>query len=335
MSLLGDCRVALRERYDVAVLDLDGVVYRGQEAVPGAPEALNAAQAAGMQLAFVTNNAARPPAAVGEHLRRLGVGAADDDVVTSAQAAARLLATDLAPGSPVLLVGGVGLEEAVRERGLRPVGSAEDDPVAVVQGYGPDVRWSLVMTAATLVAHGLPWVASNTDMTVPTARGRAPGNGALVALICDFSGRQPRVAGKPQRALFEETLRRVGGERPLVVGDRLDTDIEGAVAMGWDSLLVLTGVTGLAELVAAGPKHRPTYVAPDLAALAQPSPAPTTDEAGRTSQGGWSAFVREGRLVVEGAGEETDWWRVVTESAWSHLDTHGQPVATDDVAVPR
>lgn len=333
MTRLGACETALREGYDVAVLDLDGVVYRGRDAVPGAAEALNEAQRAGMHLAFVTNNAARTPATVGEHLRSLGVDADDADVVTSAQAAATLFAAELEPGSPVLLLGGDGLEVALVERGLRPVISVEDDPVAVVQGYGPDVPWSRLSVGAELVAQGLPWVASNTDMTIPTPRGRAPGNGALVELVARFSRREPRVAGKPERPLFEETLERVGGTRPLVVGDRLDTDIEGAVTMGWDSLLVLTGVTGLEELVRARPQERPTYVAPDLAALALPQRAPELED-GVATLGGWSARADGGELEVTGQGEPVDWWLVTAAVAWEHLDHHDQPVGTDRVHPP-
>ncbi|SDS11191.1 Haloacid Dehalogenase Superfamily Class (subfamily) IIA [Nocardioides scoriae] len=334
MSLLGSSGTPLQEAYDVAVLDLDGVVYRGRDAVPGAPEALNAAQAQGMHLAFVTNNASRPPSTVGDHLRSLGVEASDDDVVNSAQAAARLASQQLDQGAKVFLVGGQGLDEALRERGLVPVSSVDEEPVAVVQGYGPDLAWKQIMAGATLVADGLPWIASNTDMTIPTASGAAPGNGALVKLIADFAAREPQVAGKPQPPLFEETLARVGGEHPLVVGDRLDTDIEGAVTMGWDSLLVLTGVTGLEELVAAGPECRPTYVAPDLAALAAPQPAPEVPEDGTATLGGWSARVEEGTLRVSGDGEPADWWRVVAEVSWRHLDEHGGPVATDGVDLP-
>jgi glycerol 3-phosphatase-2 len=324
----------LREAYDVAVLDLDGVVYLGADAVRGAPEALNAAQSGGMHLAFVTNNAARPPARVGDQLRRLGVDAHDEDVVTSAQAAARLMASQVEHGGEVFLVGGAGLEEALRERGLVPVTERTDDVVGVVQGYGPDVPWRQVMLGATLVRDGLPWVASNTDLTIPTARGIAPGNGALVRLIAEFARREPQVAGKPMRPLFEETLTRVGGKHPLVVGDRLDTDIEGAVTMGWDSLLVLTGVTGLDELVAAAPERRPTYVAPDLAALAEPQPLPQS-AGDRWSLDGWSARVEGGRIAVEGNGATADWWRVVATAAWHHLDAHGEPVATDGLRPPR
>jgi glycerol 3-phosphatase-2 len=330
VSTLRACAEPLSSAYDVAVLDLDGVVYVGPDAVPGASEALNAAQDGGMHLAFVTNNAARTPAIVGEHLRRLGVDAHDEDVVTSAQAAARLLADRLDEGTEVFLLGGEGLDTALRERGLHPVTEPGDDVAAVAQGYGPEMPWKQVVQGAILVRTGLPWVVSNTDMTIPTATGIGPGNGTLVELVARFAERDPEVAGKPKRPLFEETLTRVGGDRPLVIGDRLDTDIEGAVAMGWDSLLVLTGVTGLVELVAATPDQRPTYVAPGLDALAEPQPAPDDDG----SLGGWRVTVEDGRLRVEGEGTPADWWRAVAVAAWAHLDDTGQPVAADGVEVP-
>jgi glycerol 3-phosphatase-2 len=277
----------------------------------------------------VTNNAARTPAVVGEHLRTLGVAARDEDVVTSAQAAARLLSSQVAPGSKVFLIGGAGLDQALRERDLQPVTEPSDDVAGVVQGYGPDMPWRQVMQGATLVAEGLPWVASNMDLTIPTASGVGPGNGALVR-----PGREPQVAGKPKSPLFEETITRVGGTRPLVVGDRLDTDIEGAVSMGWDSLLVLTGVTGLEELVKARPEERPTYVSPGLEALAEPQSTPAQTSEG-TGLNGWTATVDEGRLTLSGGGAAADWWRVVAVAAWRHLDETGQPVVTDGVRQPR
>jgi glycerol-1-phosphatase len=332
--VLGSSDRPLREIYDVAVLDLDGVVYVGPDAVPGAPEALNAAQGGGMHLAFVTNNAARPPEVVGEHLRALGVDAHDEDVVTSAQAAARLLSTQLEAGSKVFLIGGDGLEEALRERSLEPVTDPDGDIAAVVQGYGPDMPWKRVVQGAILVRDGLPWVASNTDMSIPTATGVGPGNGALVRLVAEFAERDPQVAGKPMRPLFEETITRVGGEHPLLIGDRLDTDIEGAVTMGWDSLLVLTGVTGLKELVGASKDQRPTYIGRDLGALAQPQAAPEVDDDG-VALGGWTASTGDARLQVEGDGSADDWWRVVAVAAWRHLDDTGQPVETGDVQVPQ
>lgn len=323
----------LWEAYDVALLDLDGVVYIGPDAVPGAPAHLRAAADAGLRLAYVTNNAARPPADVARHLRELGVRAEPGDVVTSAQAAARLLADDLEPGSAVYVIGGRGLFEALTERDLRPVQSPDDDPVAVVSGYHRDLTWGTVIDGAILVRAGLPWVASNTDMSVPTARGHGPGNGVLVDAVARFAGRHPVVAGKPRPPLFEETVRRVGGNRPLVVGDRLDTDIEGARAAGYDSLLVLTGVTGLEELVAAEPSRRPTYLSLDLAGLGVVHPDAARDGDGWTC-GGWTAAVEVGALAVTGDGGADDWWRAVAAAGWSHLDTTGRPADAGDLAVP-
>lgn len=327
---------ALSEAYDLAMLDLDGVVYIGPDAVPGAAEEIARAAAAGMHVAFVTNNAARPPGAVAAHLRDLGVSADEHDVVTSAQAAATLLARDLAPGSPVFVIGGLGLEEALRERELRPTQRLEDEPVAVVSGYHPDLRWRTVIDGAILVRRGLPWVASNTDLTVPTPQGPGPGNGVLVRAVAEFADVAPRVAGKPEPPLVEETVRRVGGDRPLMVGDRLDTDIEGAHRAGCDSLLVMTGVTGLDELVAASPEQRPTYLSATLAGLHEPHLPPSRDGDGWVC-GDWRARVADGRLTVAATGsggEVSTWWRVVAAAAWEHLDTTGRPVRTDGLDRP-
>src|SRR5258708_16164750 len=129
--------------YDVALLDLDGVVYSGQRAIPGAVDALAAAREAGLRLAFVTNNASRSPSAVAQHLSGLGVAATSADVVTSAQAAATLIANRFPAGSAVLVAGSTALRLALRERGLRPVSMAADPPVAGVQGYAPGMNYLL------------------------------------------------------------------------------------------------------------------------------------------------------------------------------------------------
>jgi glycerol 3-phosphatase-2 len=323
----------LSSQYDLAVLDLDGVVYIGPDAVPGVPGYLRQAARAGMNLAYVTNNAARPPRAVAEHLTALGIAATEDDVVTSAQAAARLLAAELEPGAPVFVIGGAGLEEALSEQGLRPVSSTEDRPVAVVSGYNPDLRWRTVSDGAILVKQGLPWTAANTDFSVPTPKGHGPGNGVLVQAVATFSGRIPVVAGKPMPPLFEETRLRVGGERPLVVGDRLDTDIEGAHNAGLDSLLVLTGVTGLQELVEAPPHQRPAYLSPTLAGLGSCHQAPER-RAGGFELGGWRAVAEHGSVKVEGEGQAADWWRVLAEAAWEYLDDSGQSVDVSGTEPP-
>ena len=332
--MLGASREPLCAAYDLAMLDLDGVVYVGRDAVPGAAERIAAARAAGMRMAFITNNAARPPDRVATHLRSLGVPAEAADVVTSAQAACRLLLDRLGAGAPVALLGGPGLEAALREVDLVPVGV--DDPAAraLVSGYGPDVLWRDVMRAAVRIRDGLWWVASNTDYTIPTTYGIAPGHGMLVRSLTDFSGVRPEVAGKPARPLLDETVRRVGGQRPLMVGDRLDTDIEGAANAGVDSLLVLTGVTGLAELVAATPAERPTYLATELGGLLVDHPAPAAEDGG-FSAGGWRATVTDGRLGVDGSGGADDWWRAVAAAAWDHRDRAGAVADVGDLDVPR
>ena len=168
-------------------------------------------------------------------------------------------------------------------------------PTAVVTGYGPDVLWGQIMRAAVRIQDGLWWVASNTDLTFPTTFGVAPGHGVLVETLRRFTGVEPVVAGKPARPLLDETVRRCGGERPLMVGDRLDTDIEGAHAAGVDSLLVMTGVTGLAELVAAGPGLRPTYISADLRGLDMPQPVP--EVSGGRGVAGWLARRGERRCA--------------------------------------
>ncbi len=339
--MLGSSEQPLEEAYDLVMLDLDGVVYVGRDAVPGAADHLRRATEAGARCAFVTNNASRPASAVAEHLRELGVEASVDDVVTSAQAAASLVRERHGEGAVVRLLGGEGLWQSFADAGLRPVpvvdepGSRphDDEPAALVTGYGPDVRWSEVMRAAVLVRDGLPWVASNTDMTIPTAYGVAPGHGVLVDTLRRFSQVEPAVAGKPARPLLDETISRVGGARPLMVGDRLDTDIEGGRNSGVDTLLVLTGVTGLGEVLGAAPASRPTYLAPDLGALHQPHQAPREHD-GAWELGGWVARVRDGRLEVSGSGDPGDWWRVVACAGWQHLDEHGEPVGADASQVP-
>ncbi|MBO0916344.1 HAD-IIA family hydrolase [Streptomyces laculatispora] len=308
---------ALSEAYDTALLDLDGVVYAGGQAIDHAVEALGTARDGGMHLAYVTNNALRTPDAVAEHLTELGVPAEAADVITSAQAVARLIADQLPSGARVLVVGGEGLRVALRERGLRPVESADDEPVAVAQGYGgPDMAWGRFAEAAYAVNRGLPWFASNTDLTIPSARGIAPGNGAAVEVVRIATGAEPQVAGKPLPPMHRETVLRTGAERPLVVGDRLDTDIEGAFNGGVDSLLVLTGVTDAAQLVAAKPEHRPTYVDADLRGLLTGQPEVT--QAGEDfGCGGWTASVRGGQLVLEGDGNALDGLRALCGAAWS------------------
>jgi HAD superfamily hydrolase (TIGR01450 family) len=302
--------------YDVALLDLDGVVYLGGTAIPGAAQALRKAESAGMRLAYVTNNAFRTPAAVAALLTSFGAPATAPDVVTSAQAAARLLAERLPAGAPVLVIGGTGLRMAVRERGLRPVSTVADRPQAVVQGYSPDVGYSVLAEGGLAVAAGALFVATNGDLTLPSRRGRQPGNGSLVQVIATATGVQPLVAGKPEPPLHRESVLRTGAKRPLVVGDRLDTDIEGARRVSADSMLVLTGVTDPADAVLASPSQRPTYLAEDLAGLLEPHPDVTSLD-GAFSCEGWTARWAQEHLELTGDGERIDGLRALCAAAWA------------------
>lgn len=327
--------VPLAETYDVALLDLDGVVYIGPHAIEHAATTLQEARARGMRLAFVTNNAARPPASVAEHLTELGIAASSEEVVTSAQAAARLLAERVAPGAPVLVVGGEGLEVALREQGLKPVSSVDEDPEAVVQGFHPDIGWRLLAEGSYAVASGLPWVASNMDRTIPTAHGLAPGNGTLVDVVRTVTNREPLVAGKPQPPMHREMVLRSGARKPLVVGDRLDTDIEGANNVGVDSLLVLTGVSTADEVVLAPEHLRPTYLGADLRALASP-PSELTLTPHDTERGGWRATVTNGVLGISGEGDPVDAVRAACGAVWgsaNDVDPASVEAALDEYAL--
>ena len=291
--------------FDVALLDLDGVVYVGPDAVPGVPQALAAARAGGMRLGFVTNNAARTPEEVARHLVELEVPAEPADVITSSQAAATVVAEMLGTGARVLPVGGPGVATALRAAGLAVVDRAEDEPAAVVQGYGREVGWAQLAEAIVSVRAGALHIATNTDPTIPSPRGPLPGNGAMVGVVSAITGRRPLVTGKPDPAMHTECVRRTGAARPLVVGDRLDTDIEGARRAGAASLLVFTGVTDPATLLAAGPDRRPDLLSADAAGLLVAHPS-VQEEASRWRCGGWWATSgdRPGALLLGADGED-------------------------------
>ncbi len=263
--------MSLVDRYDTALFDLDGVIYLGPAAVPAAPGALAALRATDTRIGFVTNNASRHPDVVAEHLQDLGITASADDVITSAQAMARLLADRIVPGSPVLVLGAPYLrEELVAQAQIVPVASAQDAPVAVVQGLSPDMTWADLCDATAAIHAGATWYATNTDSTRPTDQGNLPGCGAAVNAIRIAVPHDPIVAGKPFPPLMRETLRRLDARHPIFVGDRTDTDIAGANAVGIDSMLVFSGAHGPADLWIADADHRPTHLGLDVADLLRP-----------------------------------------------------------------
>lgn len=263
-AALAEPGAQLRDGYDVLLLDLDGTVYAGKDEIPGAKDALDVGD---QRIYYVTNNASRSPVDVAEHLRELGFRAEPDEVVTSAQSAARLLSEQLPMGSRVLVVGTDALVHEVRSAGLGVTRSAADRPAAVVQGHSPETGWAILSEAALAIRAGALWVACNVDATLLTDRGLQIGNGSMVAAVANATGQQPQVAGKPAAALMIDAVNRSGSKTPLVVGDRLDTDIEGANAIEADSLLVLTGVSTALDTLNAPESQRPTFVAADLGGL--------------------------------------------------------------------
>ncbi|WP_106402786.1 HAD-IIA family hydrolase [Actinocorallia populi] len=306
----------LIDAYDVALLDLDGVVYRGRRPVENAADSLAKARAQGMRLAYVTNNASRTPSAVAGLLTSLGVPATAEDVVTSAQAAARLLAERLPAGARVLVVGDTALRHALYAQGLTPVSTAAERPEAVVQGFSPNLGYGLIAEGAQAVRNGALFVASNGDFTVPAPSGPPkPGNGSLSQVIRYATGVAPIVTGKPETPLHRESILRTGAERPLIVGDRLDTDIEGAHNGGADSLLVFTGVSDPLMALTAPPHHRPTYLAPDLTGLLVEHP-PVEERAGVHTCGGWSAAWDGPAVRLSGGGNPWHGLYALAAAAW-------------------
>lgn len=257
---------------DVVLTDLDGVVYRGRNAIPHAVEALTRASLSA-RVGYITNNASRRPVDVAEHLERFGLEVGADDVVTSSQAGVRLLETLVPAGSTVLVTGGLGLTSIVEAAGFTVTSSAEDAPAAVIQGFSPELGWTHLAEAAFALADpDVPWVATNMDWSIPVERGIAPGNGTLVSAVHQAVGRMPVVAGKPERPIFDAALARFGGEHPLFIGDRLDTDIKGANDAGIPSVLVLTGIDQAKQVLAADVRSRPTFLLEDLRGLSEPYP---------------------------------------------------------------
>jgi len=320
----------LAQQHDCLVLDLDGTVFRGREPTPGAVETLAAVES---RILFVTNNASRSAGQVAEHLRELGFTAEPRDVVTSAQSAARLLAEQLPQGVNVLVIGTDSLAAEVSGVGLVPVRQWSEAPVAVVQGHSPDTGWSNLAEAALAIRSGVLWIAANVDKTLPSERGLLPGNGSMVAALRTATDRDPQVAGKPSPVLMADALSRGDFHTPLVVGDRLDTDIEGANAARLPSLMVLCGVSTAQDAIWAIPQQRPDYLAEDLRAL--------TADADTLRVGphpGWQVDIDSAAVTVRSTGKDPgdglSVVRAIAAAVWA-ADGDGHPStisAGDDMA---
>jgi len=302
---------ALLAAYDAILFDLDGTVYHGARVIPGAPETVRAAREHGTPVRFVTNNASKAPGEVVDHLTGLGMPAGADEVHTSAQAGVQLLGERLDAGAEVLVVGTESLAAEVVGAGLKPVRENGDGVRAVVQGHSPDNTWAALAEACLAIRAGALWVACNVDATLPSERGLLPGNGSMVAALRTATDVEPLVAGKPQPLLFETAAKSAGAEHPLVVGDRLDTDIAGAVAAGIDSLVVLSGVATPKQLIEAIPAERATYLAEDLTALEEKA-----EDLRIGPRPGWTVTVENNTLEATGDGDALDLLRALCHTAW-------------------
>jgi HAD superfamily hydrolase (TIGR01450 family) len=309
---------------DALFADLDGIVYAGPRAIPHAVESLNEV-ASIMRVGYITNNASRTDESVAAHLRELGLHCTSADIVTSPQAAMAILRSVAPAGSTILVIGGDGLISEVTKAGFTITDSANDNPTAVIQGFSPDIGWKHLAEASFALnartdAHpdGIPWIATNMDWTIPVERGTAPGNGTLVSAVHLAAGRMPVVAGKPEPAIFEEARTRFDVANALYVGDRLDTDIMGANRAKMRSALVLTGIDGPKQVLAAPEGQRPEMILADLRDLLEPYPETVVSKKGAITVGTATVHVaaNDVDIVVDQAGTGLDLLRATCQLIW-------------------
>ncbi|XCB30164.1 HAD-IIA family hydrolase [Arcanobacterium hippocoleae] len=282
----------LVENFAGLFLDLDGVCYLGDAPAPNAPEGLEKARKLGVKQAFITNNSGRTPEVVAEHLTRIGIPASPDTVVNSAMSTADQMLAYLQPGTRVLCVGGEGLRKALSDVGFEIVTSADAAPSAAVQGLSQDVGWQELSEVCLAVKAGAKYFATNIDATIPKERGEMLGNGSLVAAVKNAAGVTPISSGKPDRYIYEYAAKHTGLKQVLAVGDRLNTDIAGAVNARIPSLHVLTGVNSARDVVLAPESERPTYLGIDMLDLSKPYPEVALDHDGTARVGNAQAAVK-------------------------------------------
>lgn len=324
----------ITQLYDALLLDLDGTVWAGDNAIPKAVEAVTAAKDAGLSAAYITNNASRPPSEVAAKLTAMGLPSESADVLTSAQAAVQLATKHAQPGEKILVIGAPSFAELVQVAGFVPVDSADEYPKVVVHGHSPDNGWRQLSEAALAIAQGAKYIASNLDTTLPMDRGLMVGNGSMVAAVTSATGVTPQAAGKPEPAMFELAKANLSSSRPLAVGDRLDTDIAGGVAAKMDTLHILTGVSGPLALIAAPPAQRPTFIAEDLSVL---SDDVDVDELRPAPQGGFTATRNGDEVTLDGGTESSNplqALRTVLSVVWAGGGDNGSVVVkpASDVA---
>lgn len=323
-GLYGSNDAPLMAHHDMALLDLDGVVYLVGDPIAGAAQTIQRIRETGTQVRFVTNNASRAPDDVAKLLTSRGISAQPQEVCTSAQAAAQVLHDRCAPGSHILVIGSEALEAEVKRVGLVPQrGPDGGDVAAVVQGFGSEVAWTMLAEAAVTVRGGALWVATNTDKTMPSARGPLPGNGTMVAAVAAAAGKQPDViAGKPGPELLKKAISSDPTINPIMVGDRWDTDISAAVAAGIPSLMVLSGSTQAKHVLTIPVGARPNYLSWTVAGLYEIHPRPVVREQFRSVECcEWTVTVEGATVLLDGGGEPLDALRALAVMAWSLQDS--------------
>lgn len=307
----------LIDQFDSVLLDLDGVVYLGAEPIPHAVETINQLEREGVKVGYVTNNSSRKPEAIAEQLQGFGITVAPNQVIGSARAGAKMLSERVTPGSRVLVVGGEGLRFEVEALGFEVVDRADENPAAVIQGFAPEVGWAHLAEAAFAIQRGAIWLATNQDWTIPREGGLAPGNGTLVSAVHTAVGILPDFAGKPFAPIYQSALDQLGIQKPLFVGDRLDTDIRGAHNFGMASACVMTGVASRRELIGARPEDRPDFIIEDLRCLLESYQQPKPNKRGQALNKTSVELLGTKVLVTEGNPRSLEALKAATQLIWT------------------
>jgi len=254
------------------LFDMDGVIYVGTRPLPGVQQALDYLQATGRQFLFVTNNASKTPQQFVERLAEMDIHVQPDRVLGSAEATACWLAEQVThhgwPCGPVIVMGQDGLKQALQLNGFE----LTTDPHAAtyaVAGINFKLTYEDLANVTLAIRNGAKFIGTNSDVTYPSERGPLPGAGSILALLATASGQQPLVVGKPNRGMYEQALARLNltPEQTLMVGDRYDTDISGAIPLGLWTAGVLTGISTRSEFESANPP--PDLIAEDLPDLVE------------------------------------------------------------------
>ena len=283
----------LAEAYQLALLDLDGVVYRGKNPVEYAADSIRAAEAAGMTIEYTTNNSSRFQHVVADQLKGFGLDVEPWQVITSSVVAARMVAKALPAGARVQVLGAEHLRDEVTRNGLTIVDGPQDRPQAVIQGWYPDMTWQMMADAAFAVEAGATYFVTNRDLTIPRELGIAPGCGSMIRAVITATGVEPVAsAGKPEAYMY-------------------------------DALAVLTGVTNPTELMLAPSHLRPTFIAPDLRELGEAQPEPVRDESGTWECRKASAWFENGQVHVSDP-TSMDGLRAAVCAAWEAADQGAQ-----------